>query len=697
MIGGVEMMPNKIVFIPLHLTPVGMPQRGFEGGPGSGAALARRTGGIAAGLCKCLPRTTDVHQTVKPGEIMVFARNIGKIVRPALLARCRAMPVSVGSASNSATAAMTTTTTAKPIVSFSTQLQPRHAYSTAAGALASDDAGSKTSGAGIFGEGAGEGRGPFHPTIATEQLIESFNALLAESPPQSNLEPYTAIFKALADNREGERCLELLKKLRDAGVRPTDEIYSHALRAGRRALRAREMRELFGTPIVKDQDVVTEEPSAAYQSAKEMLVMMREDECRLTPEFYDDLAFGLSGASQGGLLINIASALEARGIQPSTRFYNRMLFCLPKCGLSERADVLFSRMVFNNLADQDSYIYRISGLVNARRLTEAEAVFRDMGKLYGMHDVACNIMIKGYLDAGNIQEAYRTFVTMQEAADAKLHPNSITANTFIGYFYATGDVSTAQSVLGYFFSKGFPQTVTDYSNLLKLYARIDPIQASELIKTVLKKGLKLDADFYNAMMQVVMDRKLDRTTRTSLFALMVPEPIAAQMNSLTELCVGTTAEFRQLLARMEHDGVAPNGTTYDLCMRALRRGMNWAAIGNLYHRLAQSSVPIQNSHRNMYLDALLQVSGPQDEVLQSFIQELVTRRHPIYDYNVRGAEKLGIRLPSIVPGRPAAAKNSSSSAGRTAAAPRIPFGGSEASGGRRSRSFLEANLEHPEL
>lgn len=580
---------------------------------------------------------------------MVFVRNISKLVRPGMMGRCM-KPLNGGMQPAQVHA----------VVSFPTILLARsvHTPSMESGVSTAASLGTPHLQAGL-NEALGmnpveqahvEHVKTFEPAIPIETLVERFRELLGNAA-NTPIEHFEEIFKSLADSRAGESAFELLQELRTAGVKPSDVLYSDVVRSMRRALRAHETRELFGEKIRNEEGNYPESP--AFASVRNVLAMMEEDGATLTMSFYEDLAQHLSNVQMGGLLLNVAARMEKSGIQPSTYFYNRMLYCLPRCNLGMRADVLFARMVMNNLADQSSYIYRLGSLVHSHRLKEAEVVYKDLNKLYGAHEVACNMMISGYLQAKRVDAALTILEEMKQ--NGAIKPTSVTANTFIDYYYTNDDLSTAPQVLAYFAEIGFPFQDSDNSHLFKLFARRDQPRALMVLESLVQKsetsGMKLDVGLYNAILSSMMDRLIPAQVRRQFVSILCggATPTVTNAEGLAAICVGASAEFCNTLAKMESDGVAPNLVTFDLCMRYMRVRSPDAVV-SLYRYLAASPIALQNSHRNMYLEALLN-KDHQSEETQAFLKSMAARRQIIFDYNLLRMKSLGIPIPSYMEAR----------------------------------------------
>lgn len=587
---------------------------------------------------------------------MVFARKVVRFVRPAVLSRCLVPPRT------------STPGGALPIASFPSMTPVRSAHtSTSASSTIPESHTSKPSSfanndllnLGQPGQQSGEGPEEPHTLsgVPTEKLVSSVRELLQQQGAKAPMSSLEELFKALADNREFDAALSLLKEVRAVGIKPSDVLYSNVVRSGRRALRMRELRQLFGeeynnggratlSPTQGSEEeapanLSTMEPSPVFGSIKEVLELMTQDGAQLTPAFYDDLAYGLAYGNQGGLLVNIAVTMEKRGMQPSNYYYNKMLYTLPRCGLSDRADVLFSRMVLNNLADQSAYTVRIGSLVFLGRVPEAETVYKDMAKLYGLNDVACNTIINGYLANRRVDDALTVLETMKASKDYR--PTGVTANTFVSYYYSTGDLVSAAGVLEYFATAlGYPTTSRDYANLFKLFARHDQPRALRLLETLKGRPDLCDVDVYNAVLSCMLDRHIPLSFRLRISETLVPVPLAIEGSGLAALLINATQEFRQLVARMEKEGVAPNATTYDLVMRALRARKDHDAVIQVF-----SQVPfptLQNNHRNHHLASVI-AKGDVDTA-RAVMKTMNERRQAIFDYNWDALVELGVEMPA---------------------------------------------------
>jgi pentatricopeptide repeat protein len=277
-----------------------------------------------------------------------------------------------------------------------------------------------------------------------------------------------------------------------------------------------------------------------------------------------------------------------------------------------------------------------------------------MEKLYGLNEIACNSMINGYLHARRVEDALKVLERMKEHNTCT--PSNVTANTFVSYYCSTGDLLTAPAVLEYFASLGYPSLPIDHSNMFRLFARSDQLRAEKLLAMLLESGKPLDVVIYNAILSTMLDRNVPLSFRQTIAAMIVPTITPIKVDSLAGLCINANTDVRQIIARMEHDGVEPNSLTYDLAMRALRSRKDHDGIIHVFKRLSNSGQAVHGGHRNSYLGALI-AKGDSPE-LRTTVQAMNTRRYAIHGYNLNRLIDMGIevttsRIRSIRSNRPA--------------------------------------------
>jgi pentatricopeptide repeat protein len=478
--------------------------------------------------------------------------------------------------------------------------------------------------------------------VSVQEAQQRFAVLLKE---KAAIEEFEGVFKMVGDARDFTAAFAMLKEMTTAGLKPTAIIYGHVANAGRRTLRAREIRMLFGEELTREQFGVNDGPqtfSPLFSQMKEVVEMMRADGLEFTTTFWDEMAANLAGIVQGGLLVNMAVAMEKRGIQPSIFFYNKMLGTLPRCGLYDRADVLFSRMITNGLADQSTYVIRLHSLVTSGRAVEAEKCFTEMGRRFGVNRVASNIMINGHLHTRNVDAALNLLEEMKRSTDRQ--PDTVTANTFVNYYCDSGDLSTAPAALEYFSSIGYPSEPADYASLLKLYSRNDQGRAEQLLMSLLSTGTPLDVQVYNAVLTALTDRAVSGSLRMKIYALLCPQQYPIKDGGLAALCINAHADVRQTVARMEADGVTPNAFTADTVMKALRFRGDYDGVIAVYRFMEGQGMKDLHSARNAYLNALIH-KGDSAE-LRDFLAVMVDRKFKLFEYNVRALQQIGVDIPN---------------------------------------------------
>lgn len=515
------------------------------------------------------------------------------------------------------------------------------------------------------------------PSEAASAYFAEFEVLKSDS--QTSIAEFENLLSRVADEKDFPLAFKIFNLMGEAKIERTPNCYSQVVRAGRRVLRLREIRILFGEDqgrpytgdsSLKARDSESNVPdSAFFADIKGLIDEMRSSGLELTVSFYEDLASHLSAIGQAGLLINIAVTMEKRGIQPSTSYYNKMLFCLPRTGLSDRADTLFARMISSGVTDQTSYAVRIGSLVYQGRIEEAESVFLEMKEKWGLNRVACNSMIHGYLGKDQITPALQLFEEMKASSSVNLFseksnhvannsqndygPDNITANTFVTYYYSKGNMNSASAVLEYFYKTGvYPREMSDYGNLIKLNARYDENSANQLISGLVSNEEKapLDAAIYNAVLVTLLDRQVSGYVKGAFGCALVRDTYEIKKNSLASLLSNCTRDFRQIVARMEEKGVAPTSVTYELALRALRAANDHMSVLKVFDHLQTNNaryggngVMVYSSHRNLCLQSLISIGNM--EKTKSFVNHLIDRRHVFNDNVSSQLVSLGIPHP----------------------------------------------------
>jgi pentatricopeptide repeat protein len=468
---------------------------------------------------------------------------------------------------------------------------------------------------------------------------------------------FEGFLSRLADARAFDECYKIIDEMTNAGVAPSATAYGHALRAGRRALRIVEIREVFGSDLPKrnnphssaeDGAEVSGEAapvkrSAVFERMKELRNTMNERGLELETWFWDDCASWLTSINHAGLLINLAIAMEARGISPSTHYYTKMIYTLPRCGFGDRADILFSRMVMNGIADLNVYITRLGSLVYMGRYEEAAQLFKEMESKFEVTEVAYNTIIHGYLSAKQLEKALEVFERMKTNPNAQ--PTGVTACTFLVFFHESGRLEHARAILDYFkHAIGFPSTSNERANLLKFYARYDCGQAVRLLSELVKAEPNYDIHVYNAVYSMLCDRHIAPDWKRSIGETCLDKSYPLKAGGVAELCSSLSFHVRHMVGRMEAYSVQPTATTYEILMRQLLARKDYPAVQKLYETIDVPHSTLYSSHRNAYLASLV-LGGNSAEQIQAFLVKMRTRRWPISSVNSRRLAEKGISIP----------------------------------------------------
>jgi pentatricopeptide repeat protein len=511
----------------------------------------------------------------------------------------------------------------------------------------------------------------FSSGSATQQYTEASNAawtaweaLKADKSTNLSQSEYLGVLRQLSEARDFMRCKQIFEEMKEnSGCTVDSEVYSLVLNAGRRTLRSNEIRELFGDISEYNQrrgNVTNEGGSPQFRSVfiNELTALvseMKSHNLRPTAWFYEELANFLTAINQGGVLINLATAMEKRGETPSTKFYNRMLHCLPRCGLLDRASMLFNRMVLKGTADYYTFLVRASALVYVNQMDAARAVLTDMKGKFQLDTIAYNILIKSYLSQGNCEQAVHVFNQMTR--DPSIAPNRITCRTFLSYFYDSANLTHSESIVSYFPTANFPETLEDYGNVIKFFARYDPPKVLEIFKQfkTTKSSSNNPAEknqIYHALLRVLNDRQVTMDWKKTFSNLILEDhPAIEASNANNEASNINPAlispdlpyQFKMIIERIRE----PDSVTYEIVLKKLIQMRRFDSIKALYQSMFSPENPhmvtVQPVHRNLNLTALI-MSGSLQEA-REFLSEMHNRRIPISGKNTILLEEAGIELP----------------------------------------------------
>lgn len=503
---------------------------------------------------------------------------------------------------------------------------------------------------------------------AANQAWAAFETLKAEKGGSLSESEYIESLRSIATARDFNRAYSIVNEMKSNGISVGSEAYSLLLNSGRRTLRLSEIRQLFGdaddfyqhqnkrrdNSENEHRNNVSEAVQTKSHYFEQMSIVLKEmnaENIRPTPWFYEELANFLTITNQAGILINIATAMEKRGEQPSTKFYNRMLHCLPRSGLIDRASMLFNRMVLRGTADYYSYLVRASSLVYVNQAEAARAILSDMKGKFSMDSVAYNVLIKSYLSQKNSEQALQVF--QQMTRDSAIAPTRVTCRTFMSYFYESADLSGAEPIIAYFPKANFPETAEDCGNVMKFFARYDPSKVLQFITEFKEQnGGKLASassgnHIAHAFLRILNDRQVPNDWKKTFGDLAIEsfegESKETVENSLLKYAPELPYHFRMIISKI----ASPDSATYEIVFKKLLQLRRYDSVKALYQSMFTSETPqsvsVQAVHRNLYLTALL--SSRDTAAAAEFIAEMHTRRAPVSGKNLELMEGLGIELP----------------------------------------------------
>jgi pentatricopeptide repeat protein len=244
--------------------------------------------------------------------------------------------------------------------------------------------------------------------------------------------------------------------------------------------------------------------SEHFLSVCKLLEEMKNKNFELDASFYDDIAKSLAAGRQAGILINISTALEKRGVTPSIYFYNQLLSTLPKKGFLQRATTLYEKLVTRGLAVYSTHMIRINQLFQSGLFEQGLNMHKEIVKKSQATRVSYNILINGYLRVNRLGDALKAYNEMKAQG---FNPDRVTISQFLSHFYFSSDLNGASMILGDLKLAEYPKTASDYGLLIRLNARYDPSQAILLLKEATGKGY-VDQRLVSDIIRVITDKRV---------------------------------------------------------------------------------------------------------------------------------------------------------------------------------------------
>lgn len=351
----------------------------------------------------------------------------------------------------------------------------------------------------------------------------------------------------------------------------TGAAYEAILHCCRKKLRVHEVRELFGAEsrlleTISGREIIHWEH---YDQAKQVVQWAKDKGIVFSSDFYDNLAASLNKTSFTGAMLSVAMAMERDGIQPSEVFYARLLQTMQKSGMTERASVLFSRLV-ESFQDAEgnglsimTYLIRMMSLVQSGASFEAETIWEQIKERFGadkLPSAAWNVRIAHLINLGKWNEVFDEVLPMMRSGQPQTQPTPNTARVLVRHFIGAfrkprGRTSTVtlpghlvpkaletieealqswytksgepsqlheHNILNvnengtsdiYALPKTFPINPTDYANLSRLYAKYDPKRVAGIFDKYLaaaeadKRLPSVSTAMCNAILSILSDRQ----------------------------------------------------------------------------------------------------------------------------------------------------------------------------------------------
>lgn len=468
---------------------------------------------------------------------------------------------------------------------------------------------------------------------------------------------YEEVLDTLGKRRAFSEALEVLQDMR-SNSRATAVAYASVMHAVRRSLKPLETRAIFcdsPDPSSLPTTALAERASLHFDQAKQVVEWMQQDRLELPEPFFDSLAEGLSSNGHGGILLGIAMSLEKRGIQPSNYFYNRVLDCLMRCGMTDRAQMLFTRMVMKGAASLETYVTRMNSLVEAGRGRDARALWDDMAGKFALNAMAYNVLLKMHLREGNLNAALSVLDDMCKSG--KTAPNIISARIFMTYLLDIPDIQGTKHLFDDLFPRvNYPETTADYGNMLRFWSRIDTAKVLRLMEQMRARGIPADdLDICHAFMSMLADRRVPGEWKPVLIdeCLLQGGRHEPPADGLAAMCPNLPPGFRSLLAFIETRH-CPTTLTLELIFRRYMSVGGFSEIASVYEqlldRVTKGNAPLGKfrvyltpAHRNYYVTALLRLNRLDHAARE--IRYMSSKRYSIMPRNIQMARTLGVELP----------------------------------------------------
>ncbi|KMT05330.1 hypothetical protein BVRB_7g174650 [Beta vulgaris subsp. vulgaris] len=323
---------------------------------------------------------------------------------------------------------------------------------------------------------------------------------------------------------------------------------------------------------------------------------------------YTQSGFKHDYPSYSSLLYKLARSRKFEQIDPLLDFIkNRNIRCREslfiglirhygKCKLIEKAIELFNQMPkFNCERNLQSFNTLLNVLIDNDRRYDANDLFlrsRELG--FRLNSVSYNIMMKGWLIKGDLENAWKVF---DEMLEREVEPSVVTYNSLIGFLCKKGDVSKGVKLLDDMVRKGKrPNTVT-YALLMEGLCSLGKYkEAKKMMFDMEYRGCKPRLVNFGVLMTYLAQRGELDEAKSFLLEMKKKrlKPDVVTYNILVNfLCKERRAEEAyKVLVDMQINGCEPNAATYRMLVDGFCRiGEYERGLGILHAMLMSRHCP----------------------------------------------------------------------------------------------------------
>ncbi|KAJ8753616.1 hypothetical protein K2173_022857 [Erythroxylum novogranatense] len=272
-----------------------------------------------------------------------------------------------------------------------------------------------------------------------------------------------------------------------------------------------------------------------YRTLWALVSRMRSRRIGPSPKTFAIIAERYAAAGKPHRAFKVFLHMREYGCFQDLHSFNTILDVLCKSGRVEMAYNLFKTLRGRFKVDCVSYNIIANGWCLIKRTPKALEVLKEMVERgLSPNITTCNTMLKGYIRAGQINEAWDFFLEMKKR---KCEIDVVTYTTVIHGFGVVGEVKRAQKVFYRMVEDGVLPSVATYNAFIQVLCKKDNVEnAMSVFEEMVKKGYVPNSVTYNLLIR-------------GLFH-------AGQMERAMEL-----------MERMKDDECDPNVQTYNIAIR----------------------------------------------------------------------------------------------------------------------------------